>query len=197
MAKPVKEEAVKDAQVEDTELSEVPEKKADKSVDLKQPNITELEEILGDSRTVLFFLSWLKNGQNASAAYRELHPDVTSASARVLGSHALARVNKQGIIEYFLATYGIGPHEYFKQLKEGLNAFSYFTITQKDGTVIDRSGPDHQTRAIYHKELKKLLGLESESEKTGGITVAVIHHIPSPDDAPKTPETIVVTEGVA
>ena len=81
---------------------------------IDKPNIKELEKAFdGDLDLVLFFLSWVKNGRNATKAYLELNPSVDPASARVLGSRQLAKVNKQAILE----TYGLGLEEYMEQIK--------------------------------------------------------------------------------
>jgi len=121
-----------------------PAKKDDK------PSIKELEIAFGgDLDLVLFFLTWIKNGKNASKAYLELHPDVDPHSARVLGSRQLAKVSIQSILE----VYGVGLDEYVNQLREGHSATKWNDFTG------DRE-PDHKTRESYNKRLGMLLGVE-------------------------------------
>lgn len=125
-----------------------PAKKEEK--DINKPNLKELEKAFnGDLDLVLFFLTWVKNGKNASKAYLELHPGVDPASARVLGSRKLAKVNIQSILE----VYGVGLDEYINQLREGHQATKWNDFTG------DRE-PDHKTRESYNKRLGMLLGVE-------------------------------------
>lgn len=117
-----------------------------------QPNIKDLEKAFdGDLDLVLFFLSWVKNDRNASKAYLELNPSVDPASARVLGSRKLAKINIQAILE----TYGLGMEEYMIQLKKGIGAMKR---DQYSGEEYE----DHATRKPYHDKLGKLLGIERE-----------------------------------
>jgi hypothetical protein len=104
---------------------------------------------------MLFFITWLKNGLNASKAYKKLHPEVTDHSARTLGSRELAKVDKTAIMQ----SYGLDVETYFRQLKEGLKAIR-----------LDAAGqvfPDHKTRRAYHEVLGKLLNIEEEKVTTG------------------------------
>ena len=56
-------------------------------------NLKELEKAFsGDLDLMLFYLTWIKCGLNASKAYKELHPDCNDHSARVLGSTTLAKI---------------------------------------------------------------------------------------------------------
>ena len=115
-----------------------------------KPNIKELEKAFkGDLDLVLFFLSWVKNERNASKAYLELNPSVDPASARVLGSRQLAKVNIQAIME----TYGVGLDEYFKQLKDGHEAMKWNDFTGEREA-------DHKIRDSYNKRIGMLLGIE-------------------------------------
>lgn len=130
----------------------------------KKPTIKALVEALdGDLDLSLFFVSWIKNGQNATKAYQELHPEIDYASAAVLGSRMLKKVN----IESVLSIYGLSAEKYLTMLKEGLEANrTISTISGKDansGTVDFVDVPDHQTRKAYHDKLGKLLGLEAAS----------------------------------
>lgn len=116
------------------------------------PNIEALKEALGnDLDLVLFYLSWLKNGMNATKAYLELHPDCTEASSAVLGHRQLRKVNKDLVME----AYGLDYNLYFKQLYEGAQA-------QKWNDFTGEREPDHNTRRPYHDKLGKLLGIESD-----------------------------------
>lgn len=104
-----------------------------------------------DKELPLFFSEWLRNGRNASLAYKTLHPDVSDASARVLGSRKLAKVNIVGILSAFGLTYEI----YFQKLKEGLEA-------KQQNEVTGEFQVDHKTRRIYLKLLGELLGIEQK-----------------------------------
>lgn len=114
----------------------------------------------GDKDLLLFFLSWLKNGQNGVKAYQELNPDTDYASAAVLASRLLKKVK----IESILSVYGLDADAYFRQLKGGLEANrTISTISGKEangGTVDFIDVPDHKTRKDYHDKLGKLLGYE-------------------------------------
>ena len=100
----------------------------------------------------LFYVTWIKNGLNASKAYKELHPDVDDHSSRVLGSRQLAKVNKAAILE----AYGLDQQLYFNQLKEALGATKWNDFTGE-------REPDHKTRQAYHDKLGRLLGIESDT----------------------------------
>lgn len=126
-----------------------------------KPTLKALEKSFdGDQDLLLFFLSWLKNGQNATKAYQELHPDSDYASASTLGSRLLKKVD----ISAVLCAYDLTPDAYFKQLKEGLEANKTISaIGGKEangGTVDFIDVPDHKTRKDYHDKLGKLLGYE-------------------------------------
>ncbi len=146
---------------------------------VESQNIDALKEALGnDLDLVLFYLTWLKNGMNATKAYLELHPNVDEHSARVLGSRSLAKVNKEALLE----AYGLDYQRYFKQLDEGLNAMKQLgarIIVKKDSPTSQAQGeelpaangqttdfievPDHFARKPYHDKLGKLLGIESNA----------------------------------
>ena len=129
----------------------------------KAYSIRALEKIFDDNKdVVLFFLSWCKHGQNATAAYEELHPEVTHESAMVLGSRMLRRVKVEAILE----VYGLGQEAYFKQLYDGLHAEHKVVITKKNGDTIDLSGADHKTRRSYHEVLGRLLKIETAVPET-------------------------------
>lgn len=105
---------------------------------------SELDKIFPSKEVAMFFVSWVRNGMNATRAYKELHPEVSEGSARVLGSRMLAKVN----ISDILAVYGLTMEEYFLILKEGLKS------------------PDLKVRKQYHEVLGKLIGIEkSYSQK--------------------------------
>lgn len=112
-------------------------------------NNLSLDELVGGDKEVPLFLSeWLKNGLNASAAYKTLHPKVSDASARVLGSKKLAKIN----ISAILAGYDLGFNDYMIGLKEGLAAIKFNEFT---GEKV----PDYKTRLEFHHILGKLLGI--------------------------------------
>ncbi|MCK9355145.1 MAG: hypothetical protein M0P59_13455 [Gallionella sp.] len=120
------------------------------SKDKTELNIKELEKAFdGDLDLVLFLVTYLKNGLNATAAYRELHPDVTNGSAEVLGSRTLGRVKP----DVLASIYGLGVKEWFDQLKEGLAATKWNDFTGEREA-------DHKTRDPYHTKLGKVLGIE-------------------------------------
>lgn len=118
-------------------------------------NIEALKEAFkGDLDLMLFYVAWVKNGLNASKAYKELHPEVTNASSRVLGSQALTKINKEAVMQ----AYGLDHQAYYIQLAEGLQA----NKSDMTGQVY----PDHKTRRDYHKTLGTLLGIESNTPST-------------------------------
>lgn len=115
-------------------------------------NLEELEKAFGDDTDLLlFYLTWLKNGLNAKAAYLELHPDVKPFSAATLGSRMLGKVDKSLLLE----SYGLDLELYFTQLKEGLKAEK---VNEFDGSKF----PDHTARKPYHDKLGKILGIEKD-----------------------------------
>ncbi len=145
---------------------------------LPPPKLDELEEILdNDKNLVLFFLAWLKNGQNATKAYRELHPNVTYESAMVMGSNSLRKIKIPVIME----TYGLDLNEYFKKLKEGLEATKVVSariILKKGSNELSNQEansrtddfievPDYAVRKQYHDKVGKLLGIEKDKEGLG------------------------------
>jgi len=115
-------------------------------------DITALEKAFdNDLDNVLFFVSWVKNGRNATKAYLELNPNVDPASAQVMGSRRLAKIPVGAVMK----CYGLGLEEYFDQLKEGLGAMK---LEDLSGEKV----PDHATRKGYHDKLGKLLGMERD-----------------------------------
>ena len=99
----------------------------------------------------LFYITWIKNGLNASKAYKELHPTVSDVSSYELGSRMLRKVDKNTIME----AYGLDQQVYFKQLREGLDASKWNDFTGEREA-------DHKTRQAYHDKLGKLLGIETD-----------------------------------
>lgn len=119
-------------------------------------NVDELQEAFGkDLDLFLFFVTWLKNGLNATKAYQELHPDVDYHSATVLGSRMLGKVSREQV----MTAYGLGAEKYFEQLRDGLNATKRDHFT---GEIYE----DHVARKPYHDKLGKLLGIEVEAPQT-------------------------------
>ena len=100
----------------------------------------------------LFYVTWIKNGLNASKAYKELHPDVTDASSYELGSRMLRKVDRVAIMN----AYGLDQEMYFTQLKEAMSATKWNDFTGEREA-------DHKTRQAYHDKLGKLLGIESDT----------------------------------
>lgn len=111
-------------------------------------NLSMMEEIIGDKEVPIFLSEWLKNGLNASAAYKALHPKVSDSSARVLGSKKLAKVN----ISAILAGYDLGVNDYMVGLREGLAATKFNELT---GEKV----PDYRVRLEFQRILGKLLGI--------------------------------------
>ncbi len=118
--------------------------------------MNELEQLekafSGDLDLVLFFVSWVKNGRNATKAYKELNPQVSEASAQVLGSRQLAKIDRLAVMK----SYGIGLEEYLQQIKEGHEATKWNDFTGE-------REPDHSTRKAYNDKIGKLLGIENEN----------------------------------
>ena len=126
-------------------------------------DIQELEKIFeGDLDVLLFYLSWLKNGLNATKAYKELHPHVTNGSAEVLGSRVLGKVRKEQVA----LAYGLDVQKYFEQLRDGLGATKWNDFTGEREA-------DHKTRRSYHEVLGRLLSLE-EDQRGGNVNVGII-----------------------
>jgi hypothetical protein len=123
---------------------------------ITEPNLDELEKAFdGDLDLVLFFVSWIKHGRNATEAYLELNPNVDRTSAQVLGSRQLAKIDRQAVMK----SYGLDTELYFQQLHDGLQAI------KSDAT--GQTYPDHKAREPYHDKLGKLLGIESEGGAFG------------------------------
>lgn len=119
---------------------------------MSEDKIDELVKVFdGNLDLMLFYVTWVKNGLNASKAYKELHPEVDDHSARTLGSRQLAKVDKHEVMR----AYGLDKELYFKQLKEGAQATKWNDFTG------DREA-DHKTRRQYHEVLGKLLGIETD-----------------------------------
>jgi hypothetical protein len=130
-------------------------------------NIDALKEALGnDLDLVLFYLTWLKNGMNATDAYKELHPDVTEASAAVLGHRQLRKVNKDLIMQ----AYGLDYQMYFQQLHDGLKA-------QRWNDFTGEREPDHKVRKPYHDKLGKLLEIESDTGSSLALQINTVVNI--------------------
>ncbi|MBM3211192.1 hypothetical protein FJZ33_03165 [Candidatus Poribacteria bacterium] len=119
---------------------------------MTEDKIKDLQKIFkGDLDLMLFYVTWIKVGLNASKAYKELHPNVDNHSARVLGSRQLAKVDKKAIME----AYGLDQQLYFTQLKEALGATKWNDFTGEREA-------DHKTRQAYHDKLGTLLGIETD-----------------------------------
>lgn len=130
----------------------------------KQKDVIKIQDVFGDDLDLcLFYLTWVKNGLNASKAYKELHPQVDDHSARVLGSRQLAKVSKEQVMQ----AYGLDHQVYFDQLKEALGATKWNDFTGEREA-------DHKTRQGYHDKLGKLLGLEGEK---GNIQVNILNSV--------------------
>lgn len=130
---------------------------------LKSPDFKQLEKAFnGDLDLALFFLSWVKNGRNATQAYIELNPKVDRNSAQVLGSRQLAKIDRQAVMK----SYGLDTERYFTQLDEGLKALK--------SDMIGQTFPDHKTRAIYHDKLGKLLGIENDKGNGSSNTIQIL-----------------------
>lgn len=63
---------------------------------------------------IAFVDEYFKNGFKAGKAYLKVHPDVTPASARVLGSKLLAKVSKSDYFNSLRDESVMGKDEYLK-----------------------------------------------------------------------------------
>lgn len=114
--------------------------------------LAKLMPAFGDNLDLfLFYLAWVKNGMNASKAYKELHPNVNDHSARILGSSTLAKIDKKMV----MSAYGLDHDRYYKQLNEALEATKWNDFTGE-------REPDHKTREPYHTKLGKALDIEKD-----------------------------------
>jgi hypothetical protein len=124
------------------------------NIKVAKEDINKLQEVFGkDIDLMLFYVTWIKNGLNATKAYKELHPEVGDHSANTLGSRMLSKVDKTLILQ----AYGLDVQLYMQQLKDGLSA------TKRDhfsGEIED----DHKTRKDYHDKLGKLLNIEQDAK---------------------------------
>lgn len=139
-----------------------------KSQELSIEEKREIELILdavgGDLSTALFFTEWVKNGRNATKAYRKIFPKVTQKSAAVLGSRLLSRLD----IPTLLSVYGVGVAEYIEKIKENLDATESVVVpvgTDKNGNKKYKTikKPLHDVQEAYHTKLGMLLGLEGKT----------------------------------
>ena len=114
--------------------------------------IKDLQKVFnGNLDLMLFYVTWIKNGLDSKAAYKELHPDVTDGSAKTLGSRMLSKVDRQAIMQ----AYGLDQELYFTQLKEAIGATKWNDFTGEREA-------DHKTRQAYHDKLGRLLGIETD-----------------------------------
>lgn len=132
-----------------------------------------LDACQGNEEVAAFFLIWLRNGRNLGKAYKALHPEVTDASARVMGSRMLTRVNRAAVTE----AYGVGFHEYFNQLKAGMEASKKVYKNNNESGEIELVGeePDHKTRRDYHKALGEIIGIERPPQANPGTPPAQVN----------------------
>jgi hypothetical protein len=133
-----------------------------------------------------FFETWVKYAGNSSKAYKRLHPNVSNASARVLGARQLAKVN----IKDLLASIGLTHERYLEKLAEGINAekvtsVKYWDATKHEGKYFygEVTVPDHVARVKYLKILGRLLGVERGPEGTSvNIVNAVQNNLKQSDE---------------
>lgn len=118
----------------------------------------QLVDLFGEPELALFFVTWLKNGMNATKAYLELHPHVTYESARTLGHRLFTKVNAANR-SAVLASYGLDYELYFTQLKEGIAA-------EKWNEFSGEREADHFVRDKYHTKLGRLLGIDTQAPST-------------------------------
>lgn len=132
----------------------------------QQKTITKLQDAFGEDLDLfLFYLSWVKNGLNASKAYKELHPEVKPHSADTLGVRMLNKVDKSLVMQ----AYGLDQQLYFEQLKEALKATKWNDFTGEREA-------DHKTRKDYHDKLGKLLGIEGDTSASIQVNVGVFNN---------------------
>jgi len=141
--------------------------KTDKALTRGFPPRENLSKAFQDKEISLFFVAWIKNNRNATAAYAELHPryDIYSNIGHyricaTLGSRMLKKVD----ISLVLEAYDLGIGRYISMLHEGLEATHPAGMFHKfgDGSYYQSSIPDYKTRRVYHKVLGELLGIEKK-----------------------------------
>lgn len=118
----------------------------------KELTLPELEEVLGTKERVLFFVTWLKNGRNATKTYKELNPHVTDLSAQVGGSRMLSSID----IKVVASAYGLDTNKYFEVLRSAMDADKWNDFTGE-------REKDYKTIKPYHDKLGKLLGIEQDT----------------------------------
>jgi len=126
----------------------------------------ELKAVLGlEDRELIFFLKWLECGMNATKAYKALNPNVSDASARVIGSRWLARVNTPLVLDAL----GIGAERYLGMYDEALGATSSesvpYQVKNKKGEMVTKykrvATPNWDVRERFHKRLGQILKFEA------------------------------------
>jgi hypothetical protein len=121
----------------------------------------EITQAFGDDKELaLFFVAWLNHGMNATKAYLQIRPEVSEASARVLGCRMLRKVN----ISMILEAYGLDWEKYLYKLVDGLEA-------NKWNSDVKDFEPDYKARRLYHEALGKLLGIEKNPSRDNSIVV--------------------------
>ena len=150
---------------------------------MTEDKLKELQKVFkNDLDLMLFYVTWIKCGLNASKAYKELHPNVDDHSSRTLGSRLLAKVDKVAIMQ----AYGLDQEIYFNQLKEAMGATKWNDFTGE-------REPDHKTRRDYHKTLGTILGIETDKPQVmqqfnmgeSGNSITFVNFKNEPEGQPK------------
>lgn len=136
--------------------------------ELDEKEVLILKEAVGDDPEVLvFFHHYLQEGLSATKAYKKMRPHVTEASAAVMGSRMLQKID----INTVLAVFGLDLARYIEVLKDGLEAETRKPVISK-GEIIDwYTEKDHSVRNTYHSKLGRMIGVEKAGD--GGPSVAV------------------------
>lgn len=100
-----------------------------------------------------FWTLWVMNAKNATKAYLQMRPTVTTESAKVQGSIYLSELTKLNP-SLIMSAYGLDADLYLTQLYDGVKADKWNDFTGE-------REPDHKTRKAYHDKLGIALGIES------------------------------------
>lgn len=119
------------------------------------PNeLIEMLKSIDEPELIAFYAHWLKNNRVAAHAYKEMRPNVTDGTARVMGSTYLNKLTKLNP-ELVMAAYSLDTHLWHTQLQEGLKAEKWNNFTGEREA-------DHKTRKPYHDKLGQMLGVEGK-----------------------------------
>lgn len=143
-----------------TKKKTVKKKPKKKEIQITPLDVELIKDQFESEEDALFYLTWLECGQNATEAYKKLHPKVSDHSARVLGSRAFGRIDKTIILEVV----GLGLGKWMEQLREGLGAVKYVGLGAMEV-------PDHKVRRAYHQVQGELLGVEKSGQSQTNVNI--------------------------